>query len=86
MQAVIEKMLNDFEQRQREKGITVWMAGLNPGVSAIILPSPLGQLLGPERLFYNLEQVVTRYGLNVQTATTLIPDKPGTGFPPPTTQ
>ncbi len=55
------KMLNDFEQRQREKGITVWMAGLNPGVSAIILPSPLGQLLGPERLFYNLEQVVTRY-------------------------
>ncbi|MGY4535239.1 SulP family sulfate permease [Pseudomonas sp. TE3786] len=55
------RMLTDFERRQQEKGISVWLAGLNPSVSAMLIPSPLGQTLGPQRLFYNLEQVIVRY-------------------------
>ena len=55
------KMLAGFEQKHREKGVTLWLAGLNPSVLAMIKQSPLGQTLGRERIFYNLEEAVARY-------------------------
>ncbi|WP_137817591.1 SulP family inorganic anion transporter [Pseudomonas sp. 2FG] len=55
------KMLAEFEKRQREKGVTLWLVGLTPSVLAMVKQSPLGQTLGIERMFYNLEEAVARY-------------------------
>jgi MFS superfamily sulfate permease-like transporter len=56
------KMLSDAERQQRERGVTLWLAGLNPGVLAMVQRSPLGATLGRERMFHNLEQAVARFG------------------------
>ena len=50
------------ERRQREGGVMVWLAGLSPEVYAVVQRSPLGETLGPERLLFNLEIAVDRYG------------------------
>lgn len=55
------RMLMDAEKRMRSAGMTLWLAGLNPGVLAMVQRSPLGAALGHERMFYNLDQVVARY-------------------------
>jgi anti-anti-sigma regulatory factor len=55
------KMLIEAEQRLREMGVTVWLAGLTPGVLATVMKSQLGKALGTERMFFNLEQAVARY-------------------------
>jgi SulP family sulfate permease len=34
---------------------------MNPGVYAMVQRSPLGQTLGRERMFFNLEQAVAAY-------------------------
>jgi MFS superfamily sulfate permease-like transporter len=56
------KMLTDAEKRHREEaGVLLWLVGLNPGVLATVQNSPLGEALGRERMFFNLEQAVARY-------------------------
>lgn len=55
------KMLAEGEKRQRERGISLWLVGLTPEVLAIVERSPLGQALGHERMFFNMEQAVARY-------------------------
>ena len=35
--------------------------GLNPGVLAMVRQSPLGEALGDQRMFHNLEQAVAFY-------------------------
>jgi MFS superfamily sulfate permease-like transporter len=55
------KMLTEAEERNRERGILLWLVGLNPGVLAMVQRSPLGGILGRERMFFNLEQAVARY-------------------------
>ncbi|SEJ65855.1 high affinity sulphate transporter 1 [Azotobacter beijerinckii] len=55
------KMLIGAEKQMCEKGMTLWLVGLNPGVLAMVMHSPLGQTLGPERMFFNLEEAVARY-------------------------
>lgn len=55
------KMLIAAEQRQSEAGVSIWLAGVNPDVYAVIQRSSLGSTLGPERLVYNLEIAVDRY-------------------------
>lgn len=55
------KMLSESEKRQREKGVMLWLVGLNPSVLAMIKQSPLGLVLGTERLFFNLEEAVAHY-------------------------
>jgi SulP family sulfate permease len=54
-------MLIEAEKRLREIGVTVWLAGLTPGVFATVMKSQLGKTLGTERMFFNLEQAVARY-------------------------
>ncbi|HEV7490248.1 MAG TPA: SulP family inorganic anion transporter, partial [Rhodanobacteraceae bacterium] len=49
------KALIEGEKRQREAGLTVWLAGLSPDVDATIQHSRLGKLLGRERIVSNLE-------------------------------
>src|SRR2546428_9544260 len=54
------KMLTEAEERQRATGVLLWLVGLSPGVLAMVQRSPLGETLGRERMFFNLEQAVAR--------------------------
>jgi len=73
------KMLTEGEARLRANGVLLWLVGLNPGVLAMVQHSPLGQTLGRERMFFNLEQAVTAY----QAGATEAPrgDASGDGHP-----
>jgi len=55
------KMLTEAERKQRERGVSLWLVSLNPGVLAMVQHSPLGEALGREGMFFNLEQAVERY-------------------------
>jgi sulfate permease, SulP family len=55
------KMLIDGEKRERERGVSVWLVGLNPEVLSVIERSSLGKTLGRERMHFNLELAVARY-------------------------
>ena len=55
------KMLTEAEKRLRADGVILWLVGLNPGVLAMVQHSSLGQTLGRERMFFNLEQAVAKY-------------------------
>jgi high affinity sulfate transporter 1 len=55
------KMLTEAERREREKGVLLWLVGLTPEVLAMVQHSPLGAVLGRDRMFFNLEQAVARY-------------------------
>jgi sulfate permease, SulP family len=50
------KMLTEGERRQRERGVSLWLVGLNPGVRSL-----LGTSLGLERMQFSLELAVARY-------------------------
>jgi high affinity sulfate transporter 1 len=55
------KMLTEAEQRQRERGISLWLVGLNPEVLRVVQNSALGETLGRERMLFNLEAAVKQY-------------------------
>jgi hypothetical protein len=42
-------------------GILLWLVGLEPGALAMVQRPPLGQTLGRERMFFNLEPAVAKY-------------------------
>ena len=49
------------EKRATERGIIVWLAGLNPGVLETVRHAGLDQRLGRERLLFNAREVIERY-------------------------
>ena len=55
------KMITEAEAKARERGAWLWLVGMTPEVFALVQRSPLGQVLGTERMIFNLEQVVARY-------------------------
>jgi high affinity sulfate transporter 1 len=55
------KMLIDGEKRSRDRGVSLWLVGLNPDVLAMVQRSPLGKTLGRERMLFNLEIAVARF-------------------------
>ncbi len=55
------KMLIEAEKMQRERGVMVWLVGLNPEVLTVIGRSSLGKILGRERMHYSLELAVAKY-------------------------
>ena len=55
------KMLTGAEQQLREKGISLWLVGMSPGVWDMVIKAPLGRTLGEARMFLNLEQAVEHY-------------------------
>ena len=61
------KMWAEAEKRLREAGVEVWLVGLNPGVLGMVRNSALGQALGEERMFHNLEQAVAHYQARYET-------------------
>jgi sulfate permease, SulP family len=55
------KMLNEGEKRQRERGVSLWLVGLNPGVLQMVQKSPLGAALGREKMQFSLELAVAKF-------------------------
>jgi sulfate permease, SulP family len=55
------KMLMDGEKRQRERGVKVWLVGMNPRVLDVVQRSPLAQALGHDAMHFNLEIAVSKY-------------------------
>jgi high affinity sulfate transporter 1 len=55
------RQLVGLEERLREAGIMLWLTALNPGPLRTIQQSSLGETLGRERMFFNLEQAVEAY-------------------------
>jgi anti-anti-sigma factor len=55
------KALSEGQKRQRDRGIFLWLVGLNPGVLRMVQKSTLGQSLGREAMHFNLEVAVTKY-------------------------
>ncbi|SAK50846.1 STAS domain protein [Caballeronia arationis] len=52
------KMLTRAEEHFRQAGVSLWLVGLNPGVLEMVQRSPLGETLGRERMFHNLDRAV----------------------------
>lgn len=55
------KMLAEAEERLERDGVTLWLAALNPNVFTAVSRSKLGEKLGRERMFFNLQAAVERY-------------------------
>jgi high affinity sulfate transporter 1 len=55
------KMLIEAEERLRGEGTAVWLAALNPEALAVVQRSKLGETLGRERMFFNLETAVRKF-------------------------
>jgi len=53
--------LMDGEKRASDRGITVWLAGLNPGVLDMVRHAGFDQRLGPGRLLFNAREAIVRY-------------------------
>ena len=55
------KMLGEAEAKLREEGVSLWLAALSPEALPLVQGSPLGALLGRERMFFTVAQAVERY-------------------------
>jgi MFS superfamily sulfate permease-like transporter len=55
------KMLIEGEARLRQEGIALWLAALNPEALAVVQRTTLGETLGRERMFFNVEAAVAKY-------------------------
>jgi SulP family sulfate permease len=60
------RALIGVEEKLRERGVTLWLAALNPEALKVVERSPLGQTLGRERMFFNLREAVKAYEKNRQ--------------------
>ena len=49
------------EKRAADRGIAVWLAGLNPGVLEVVRHAGLDQRLGRERMLFNAREAIERY-------------------------
>jgi sulfate permease, SulP family len=55
------KSLIEAERKERERGVLLWLVGLNQEVLEMVMRSSLGETLGRERMFFNLEMAVAKY-------------------------
>ncbi len=55
------EMLTAQEKKYRERGVLLWLVGLNPEVLSVVQRSSLGKTLGHERMLFNLEQAVAKF-------------------------
>ena len=53
--------LSEAQRRVSERGADLWLAGLNPGVLALVRRSGLADRLGPERMLFNARVGIERY-------------------------
>jgi SulP family sulfate permease len=55
------RMLMEGEQRASDKGATVWLVGLNPGVLEVARRAGLDRRLGRERMLFNAREAIAHY-------------------------
>lgn len=55
------QMLIDGESRNRERGVSLWLAGLNPSVLEVVRHTTLAERLGRERMLFNTRTAIERY-------------------------
>jgi SulP family sulfate permease len=55
------KMLVEGEEKLRQEGIAFWLAALNPEALAVVQRTTLGETLGRERMFFNVDAAVAKY-------------------------
>ena len=55
------KMLIDAEKKNRERGIRLWLVGMNPDVLSMVQESTLAEALGREGMYLNLEAAVATF-------------------------
>lgn len=55
------KMLTEAEERLRKEGRELWLAAMNPGVSAVVEHSKLGAALGRQRMLPNLDAAIEKF-------------------------
>ena len=53
--------LMEGEKRATERGVDVWLAGLNPGVLEVVRHAGLDERLGRERMLFNARAAIERY-------------------------
>lgn len=68
------RMLTHAEERLREEGISLWLAGLTPAALDVVRRASLGILLGRERMFFDVVQAVQRYQI-LQLSPIKTPDR-----------
>lgn len=54
-------MLMEGERQVRDKGVTLWLAGLNPGVLENVRRSGLASQLGESRMLFNARAAIRQY-------------------------
>jgi high affinity sulfate transporter 1 len=64
------KMLAQAEAKLREESVDLWLAALAPEALRQVQASPLGTLLGRERMFFTVGQAVDRYAERAQNQRT----------------
>jgi MFS superfamily sulfate permease-like transporter len=64
------KMLTEAEERLSADGIQLWLAALNPAVLEMVKHSRLGEVLGEQRMFFNVQMAVERYQQSRSTVAT----------------
>jgi high affinity sulfate transporter 1 len=55
------QMLIEGDKRITERGMTLWLAALNPAVLKVVRESDLADRLGRERLLFNARSAITRF-------------------------
>ena len=55
------QMLIEGEKRTTKRGMTMWLAALNPGVLQAVRQSGLAAHLGPERLLFNARAAIEKF-------------------------
>ncbi|MGD9974860.1 MAG: SulP family inorganic anion transporter [Desulfatirhabdiaceae bacterium] len=55
------QMLIGGEKRTAERGMTMWLAALNPGVLKVVRQSGLAECLGKDRLLFNARAAIKRF-------------------------
>ncbi len=51
----------DGEKRMAQRGVVVWLVGLNPGVLEVVRKAGLDERLGRERMIFNAHAAIERY-------------------------
>jgi high affinity sulfate transporter 1 len=54
-------MLIEAEENLRARGVTLWLAAVNPDLLKTLSRSPLGKALGHERMFFDLHKVLAAW-------------------------
>ena len=55
------QMLIEGDKRVAEHGVTMWLAGLNPGAMAMVQQAGLAAHLGRERMIFNAQTAIERF-------------------------